>query len=285
MSVPALFRQIARASHESKGLTPMADAKGRGARSTKKSLPSGEHFPALRARSSTTAFRDNSTPVPKQRGGPPSLVRVSGIDHTGPVQGRTEGNRSLAKTTDGPEPSTADRARVPLFDWLNVGGVGDARGPVMGSGGPIEGPSQVSSYTRVPATSFRSVLTHINTRSVCTLGRHPPSPAVFVSSHFFPSLATLFFRFRPLLLILLALLGRCSAAASSVSSSYLSARPLRSMPGRPFGCSFFDLTARFCCLSSRSSLGYSSVTENRAFQQRLLTDELNGSLPYEISGT
>lgn len=171
----------------------MADAKGRGARSTKKSLPSGEHFPALRARSSTTAFRDNSTPVPKQRGGPPSLVRVSGIDHTGPVQGRTEGNRSLAKTTDGPEPSTADRARVPLFDWLNVGGVGDARGPVMGSGGPIEGPSQVSSYTRVPATSFRSVLTHINTRSVCTLGRHPPSPAVFVSSHFFPSLATLFF--------------------------------------------------------------------------------------------
>lgn len=139
MSVPALFRQIARASHESKGLTPMADAKGRGARSTKKSLPSGEHFPALRARSSTTAFRDNSTPVPKQRGGPPSLVRVSGIDHTGPVQGRTEGNRALAKTTDGPEPSTADRARVPLRlaeRWWSGGRQGPGDGERRTDRGP-----------------------------------------------------------------------------------------------------------------------------------------------------
>lgn len=44
-----------------------------------------------------------------------------------------------------------------------------------GNSEAIEGPSQVSSYTRVPATSFRSVLTHINTRSVCIHTKTTPA--------------------------------------------------------------------------------------------------------------
>lgn len=67
---------------------------------------------------------------------PPSLVRVSGIEHTGLVQGRTEESRAYTKRHDWLEPSTADRARAPRFGWPShgsAGGVGgSARGRVVG---------------------------------------------------------------------------------------------------------------------------------------------------------
>lgn len=182
-------------AHESKGLTPMAGAgAGRGTKHEKEfaigrtlsTAPRGEFHDRVSGQQHAGTQATWGPP-------PPSLVRVSGIEHTGLVQGRTEGSRARTKRHDRLEPSTPDRARAPRFG--SAGGVGgSARGRVVGGVcEPIEGPSRVSSYTRVPAASFRSVLTHINTRSVCTLTRHPPSPAVFVSSHFFPSLATFSF--------------------------------------------------------------------------------------------
>lgn len=127
----------------------------------------------------------------------------------------------LARTEHGrPRSSPALRLAEPRF-----GGWGGGKRERPSGGGelcePIEGPSRVSSYTRVPAASFRSVLTHINTRSVCTLTRHPPSPAVFVSSHFFfPSLATLSFSFFFSLLFSLGSALSSSPVVPSVPSSW-----------------------------------------------------------------
>nr|KAF7421855.1 hypothetical protein H0235_009691 [Vespula pensylvanica] len=78
--------------------TPMVGAKGR-IRRHEKEFAIGRTLSSASALSSTTAFRDNSTPVPN-REAPPSLVRVSGIDHRGPVQGRTERSRVFAKSPE-----------------------------------------------------------------------------------------------------------------------------------------------------------------------------------------
>lgn len=226
-------------AHESKGAYANG-GRGRGKRCTKhekefaigrtlSTAPRGEFHDRVSGQQHAATQATRGPP-------PPSLVRVSGIEHAGLVQGRTEGSRARTKRHDRLEPSTADRASAGRAE-PRPEGWGEAReaerwGELCE---PIEGPSRVSSYTRVPAASFRSVLTHINTRSVCTLTRHPPSPAVFVSSHFFPFAGHPFFFF--LLLLFLSsffspvppslllprcpLLGRCSAPLFFLFSSFL----------------------------------------------------------------
>lgn len=80
--------------------TPMAGVKGRH-EARKRVCHRARTLSSAPLRSSTTAFRDNSTSVPN-RGASPSLVRVSGIDHTGPVQGRTERTRVSTEAHEGP---------------------------------------------------------------------------------------------------------------------------------------------------------------------------------------
>lgn len=80
--------------------TPMAGVKGRH-EARKRVCHRARTLSSAPLRSSTTAFRDNSTSVPN-RGASPSLVRVSGIDHTGPVQGRTERTRASTEAHEGP---------------------------------------------------------------------------------------------------------------------------------------------------------------------------------------
>ncbi|TGZ47065.1 hypothetical protein DBV15_02984 [Temnothorax longispinosus] len=133
-------------------------------------------------RSSTTAFRDNSTSVPN-RGASPSLVRVSGIDHTGPVQGRTERGRAPAEAHEGPRVRSTVPSRSGPNDWRGQNDVGRREGrpkgdemmPDRSDRGP---PPSVILYTRRPATSFLRVSTHINTRYVYT-GMTPAFVAVF----------------------------------------------------------------------------------------------------------
>lgn len=80
--------------------TPMAGVKGRH-EARKRVCHRARTLSSAPLRSSTTAFRDNSTSVPN-RGASPSLVRVSGIDHTGPVQGRTERTRASTEAHERP---------------------------------------------------------------------------------------------------------------------------------------------------------------------------------------
>ena len=224
------------------------------------------------------------------------MVRVSGIDHTGPVQGRTEASRGLAKPADGPEPSAAEHARVPLRldpSWLAEWG---SSGPTAMVGEAIEGPSQVSSYTRVPATSFRSVLTYINTRSVCTLRRHPrfsflliclPPPPFAGHPFLFFFFPPFFLSFSPWFLFSSVLLCRLLVVALDRCFFYLFffflplARSTSTRPSRSFGCSFFDVSARFCCppgpRPGPPADGCFSVAR-RSDSRRFLMDELNESL-------
>lgn len=185
-------------------------------------------------------FHRSARRVPRPRFGTTARRYPSNVGASPPVLGpcqwhrayraRSRSNRGkpsvheatrLARTEHGrPRSSPALRLAEPRF-----GGWGGGKRERPSGGGelcePIEGPSRVSSYTRVPAASFRSVLTHINTRSVCTLTRHPPSPAVFVSSHFFfPSLATLSFSFFFSLLFSLGSALSSSPVVPSVPSSW-----------------------------------------------------------------
>ncbi|EZA61960.1 hypothetical protein X777_07309 [Ooceraea biroi] len=80
-------------------------------------------------RSSTTAFRDNSTSVPN-RGASPSLVRVSGIDHTGPVQGRTERARAPTEAHEEPRVRSTVPSRPGPNDWRG----GQDGGAAVGQG-------------------------------------------------------------------------------------------------------------------------------------------------------
>lgn len=114
-------------AHESKGLTPMAGAgAGRGTKHEKEfaigrtlsTAPRGEFHDRVSGQQHAGTQATWGPP-------PPSLVRVSGIEHTGLVQGRTEGSRARTKRHDRLEPSTPDRARAPSFG--SAGGVGEAR--------------------------------------------------------------------------------------------------------------------------------------------------------------
>lgn len=161
--------------------TPMAGVKGRH-EARKRVCHRARTLSSAPLRSSTTAFRDNSTSVPN-RGASPSLVRVSGIDHTGPVQGRTERERAPTETHEGPRVRSTVPSRSGPNDWRGQNDVGR-----RGRGGTrwcltemIEGLRQVSSYIRRPATSFLCVSTHINTRYVYT-GTTPAFVAVFALS-------------------------------------------------------------------------------------------------------
>lgn len=125
-------------AHESKGLTPMAGAgAGRGTKHEKEfaigrtlsTAPRGEFHDRVSGQQHAGTQATWGPP-------PPSLVRVSGIEHTGLVQGRTEESRAYTKRYDWLEPSTADRARALRFGWPShgsAGGVGgSARGRVVG---------------------------------------------------------------------------------------------------------------------------------------------------------
>lgn len=246
-------------------------------------------------------FHRSARRVPRPRFGTTARRYPSNVGASPPVLGpcqwhrayraRSRSNRGkpsvheatrLARTEHGrPRSSPALRLAEPRF-----GGWGGGKRERPSGGGelcePIEGPSRVSSYTRVPAASFRSVLTHINTRSVCTLTRHPPSPAVFVSSHFFS------LRWPPFLFLSFSLsfflsvppsllppwfpqcppLGRCSAllfffffSCSLPRRSFSSSPSLSSSSSTSFSCSssfdtrcllgvgsFLDLSKGFCCL-------------------------------------
>jgi len=95
--------------------TPMAGVKGR-YEARKRVCHRARTLSSAPLRSSTTAFRDNSTSVPN-RGASPSLVRVSGIDHTGPVQGRTERARAAAEAHEGPRVRSTVPLRPGPNDW------------------------------------------------------------------------------------------------------------------------------------------------------------------------
>ncbi|EGI66201.1 hypothetical protein G5I_05319 [Acromyrmex echinatior] len=96
----SLFVQIKGTFVLSDHPTPMAGVKGRH-EARKRVCHRARTLSSAPLRSSTTAFRDNSTSVPN-RGASPSLVRVSGIDHTGPVQGRTEHERASTEVHEEP---------------------------------------------------------------------------------------------------------------------------------------------------------------------------------------
>lgn len=140
-------------------------------------------------RSSTTAFRDNSTSVPN-RGASPSLVRVSGIDHTGPVQGRTERERASTEAHEGPRVRSTVPSRSGPNDWRGQNDVGRREGrPKGGRDDAWPRRSRVSAKCHpipvgLPRRSSVSQRTLI--RVMCTLGWHPPSsrfsrcPTLFV---------------------------------------------------------------------------------------------------------
>lgn len=123
-------------ARESKGLTPMAGAgAGRGTKHEKEfaigrtlsTAPRGEFHDRV---SGQQHAGTQATWGPS----PPSLVRVSGIEHTGLVQGRTEGSRARTKPHDRLEPSTADRARAPTEARFGGRGGGKCERPSGGGG-------------------------------------------------------------------------------------------------------------------------------------------------------
>lgn len=132
--VPPLLAPQLRANR--RGLTPMAGAgAGRGTKHEKEfaigrtlsTAPRGEFHDRV---SGQQHAGTQATWGPS----PPSLVRVSGIEHTGLVQGRTEGSRARTKPHDRLEPSTAERARAPAEARFGRRGGGRRERPSGGGG-------------------------------------------------------------------------------------------------------------------------------------------------------
>ncbi|KYM83096.1 hypothetical protein ALC53_06362, partial [Atta colombica] len=122
----SLFVQIKGTFVLSDHPTPMAGVKGRH-EARKRVCHRARTLSSAPLRSSTTAFRDNSTSVPN-RGASPSLVRVSGIDHTGPVQGRTEHKRAPTEVHEEPRVQSMVPSRSGPNDWRGQNDVGQREG-------------------------------------------------------------------------------------------------------------------------------------------------------------
>ena len=173
----SLFVQIKGTFVLSDHPTPMAGVKGRH-EARKRVCHRARTLSSAPLRSSTTAFRDNSTSVPN-RGASPSLVRVSGIDHTGPVQGRTEHKRAPTEVHEEPRVQSTVPSRSGPNDWRGQNDVGQREGrPKEGRDDAWPRRSRVSTKCHpipvgLPCLSSASQRTLI--RVMCTLGRHSSS--------------------------------------------------------------------------------------------------------------